>query len=163
MKTRTLFTAVASIAVLAVTLYAAEKIDLEGIKCANNGKAAAKDVEGSSVDYKGGKVYFCCTNCPKAFTTKVVEADKPDELLAARGNAQLVATKQAKQSKCVFTGGPLKTELEVAGATVQFCCENCLGKAKKMEGDDQLVALFGDKAFEKGAFKVGKKEKKDKE
>ncbi len=156
MKTRYMFTAVASVAVLALTLYAAEKIDLEGIKCANNGKGAAKDVDGSSIDYKGGKIYFCCANCPKAFTAKVVEADKPDELLSARGNAQLVATKQAKQEKCVFTGGPLKTKLTVNGATVQFCCENCLGKAEKLEGDEQLVKLFGDAAFKKGAFKVGK-------
>jgi len=27
------------------------------------GKAATEN----SVDYKGGKVYFCCENCPKAF------------------------------------------------------------------------------------------------
>jgi len=155
MKARHLFTAVASVAVLAVTLYAAEKIDLKDIKCANNGKAAAKDVEGSSIAYKGGKIFFCCANCPKAFAAKVVDAEKPDALLAARGNAQLVATKQAKQTKCVFTGGPLKTKLTVAGATVQFCCENCLGKADKLEGDDQLVKLFGDAAFKKGAFKVG--------
>jgi len=163
MKARSLFTAVASIAVLAVTLYAAEKIDLEHIKCANNGKGAAKDIEGSSIDYKGGKIYFCCANCPKAFTKKVVEADKPDAVLAARGNAQLVATKQAKQAKCVFTGGPLKTKLTVAGATVQFCCNNCKGKAEKLEGDAQLVALFGDDAFKKGGFKVGEDKKKDKE
>lgn len=156
MKARSLFAAIASVSVLAVTLYAAEKIDLKDIKCANNGKAPAKDVDGSSVDYKGGKVYFCCTNCPKAFTAKVIDAEKPDALLSARGNAQLVATKQAKQAKCVFTGGPLKTELTVSGATVQFCCDNCKGKAAKMEGDDQLVALFGDAAFEKGGFKVGK-------
>lgn len=159
MKTRHLFTAVASIAVLAATLYAADKIDLKDIKCAANGKAAAKDVEGSSIDYKGGKIYFCCTNCPKAFTAKVVKADKPDELLAARGNAQLVATNQARQEKCVFTGGPLKTKLTVNGATVQFCCEDCLGNAEKLEGDEQLVKLFGDAAFKKGAFKVGEEKK----
>lgn len=163
MKARSLFTAVASIAVLAVTVYAADKIDLKDIKCANNGKAAAKDVEGSSIDYKGGKIYFCCANCPKAFTAKVIDAEKPDALLAARGNAQLVATKQAKQEKCVFTGGPLKTKLTVDGATVQFCCDNCKGKAEKLEGDEQLIALFGDAAFEKGGFKVGDDEKKDKE
>lgn len=156
MKARSLVVAAASIAMLTMGLYAAEKIDLKGIKCAANGKGAAKDVEGSSVAYKGGKVFFCCANCPKAFTKKVIDAETPDKLLAARGNAQLVATKQAKQAKCVFSGGPLKTKLTVAGATVQFCCNNCLGKAKKMKGDDQLVALFGDAAFKKGGFKVPK-------
>ena len=150
MKARSLFTAVASVAVLAVTLYAADEIKLEGIKCVMNPKAAAKAEK--SVDYKGGKVFFCCDNCPKGFAKKIEEGDK---LVAAKGNAQLVATGQAKQAKCVFTGGPLKTKLTVAGATVQFCCENCLGKAKKLEGDDQLLAVLGDDAFKKGAFKVG--------
>lgn len=150
MKARSLFTAVASIAVLAVTLYAADEIKLDGIKCAMNPKAAAKAEK--SVDYKGGKVFFCCDNCPKGFAKKIEEGDK---LVAAKGNAQLVSTGQAKQAKCVFTGGPLKTELTVAGSTAQFCCDNCKGKAAKLEGDEQLIALFGDAAFEKGGFKVG--------
>lgn len=150
MKARSLFTALASVAVLAVTLYAAEEIKLDGIKCVMNPKAAAKAEK--TVDYKGGKLFFCCDNCPKGFAKKLEAGDK---VVAAKGNAQLVATDQAKQVKCVFTGGPLKTKLTVAGATVQFCCNNCKGKAEKMEGDDQLVALFGDAAFEKGGFKVG--------
>lgn len=147
MKARSLFTAVASVAVLAVTLYAAEKIDLKGIKCANNLKGAAKDVDGSSREHRGGTVYFCCANCPKAFDTKI---EAKDEVADAKANSQLIATKQAKQTKCVFTGGPLKTKLTVAGATAQFCCNNCKGKAEKLEGDDQLVALFGAKALQKG-------------
>jgi YHS domain-containing protein len=150
MKARSLFTALASVAVLAVTLYAAEEIKLDGIKCVMNPKAAAKAEK--TVDYKGGKLFFCCDNCPKGFAKKLEAGDK---VVAAKGNAQLVATGQAKQAKCVFTGGPLKTKLTVAGATVQFCCNNCKGKAEKLEGDDQLIALFGDAAFEKGGFKVG--------
>ncbi|MEO8496409.1 MAG: hypothetical protein ABI614_15180 [Planctomycetota bacterium] len=158
MKARSLFTAVASIAVLAVTLYAADDIKLDGIKCVMKPNAPAKAEK--SVDYKGGKVFFCCDNCPKGFAKKIEAGDK---LVAAKGNAQLIATGQAKQEKCVFTGGPLKTKLEVGGATVQFCCDNCKGKAAKLEGDEQLIALFGDAAFEKGGFKVGDDEKKDKE
>lgn len=154
MKARSLLAVFASVAVLGVSLYAADKIDLKDIKCVMNPKAAAKAEK--SVDFKGGKVFFCCDNCPKGFAKKIEDGDK---LVAAKGNAQLVATHQAKQEKCVFTGGPLKTKLEVGSATVQFCCENCLGKAKKMEGDDQLIALFGDAAFEKGGFKVGKDKK----
>ena len=154
MKARSLFTAVASVAVLAVTLYAAEEIKLDGIKCVMNPKAAAK--AGKSVDYKGGKVFFCCDNCPKGFAKKLEAGDK---LVAAKGNAQLVSTGQAKQEKCVFTGGPLKTKLTVAGATVQFCCNNCKGKAEKLEGDAQILAAFGDAAFKKGGFKVGGEKK----
>ncbi len=107
------------------------------------------------MDYKGGKVFFCCDNCPKAFAKKLEAKDK---VVAAKANHQLVATGQAKQAKCPFSGGPLKTELTVNGAKVQFCCNNCKGKAEKMEGEEQMVALFGDEAFEKAEFKV-KKEK----
>ena len=93
---------------------------------------------------------------------KKIEAK--DEVVDAKGNAQLVATKQAKQAKCPFTGGPLKTKLTVAGAQIQFCCNNCKGKASKLKGDDQLVALFGDAAFKKAGFvdAKGNLPKKDK-
>lgn len=152
MKIRGILVGVASVALLALTVYAAEEINLKGIKCAMNPKAAAKAEK--SVDYKGGKVFFCCDNCPKGFAKKI---DAKDKLTAAKGNAQLVATGQAKQAKCVFTGGPLKTKVTVAGATIQFCCNNCKGKAEKLKGDDQLVALIGDAAYKKGGFKVAKK------
>lgn len=152
MKARSLFTAVASVAVLAVSLYAAEEIKLDGIKCVMNPKAAAKAEK--TVDYKGGKVFFCCDNCPKGFAKKLEAGDK---LVAAKGNAQLVSTGQAKQSSCPFSGGPAKegTEVSVAGASVKFCCNNCQAKADKLEGDDQLLALLGDDAFKKAGFKVG--------
>lgn len=156
MKIRGILVGVASVALLALTVYAAEEIKLDGIKCAMNPKAAAK--ADKSVDYKGGKVFFCCSNCPKGFAKKIEAKDK---VVAAKGNAQLVATGQAKQAKCVFTGGPAKdgTEVKVAGADIKFCCNNCQGKAKKMKGDDQLVALIGDAAFKKGGFKVVKEKK----
>lgn len=156
MKIRGILVGVASVALLALTVYAAEEIKLEGIKCAMNPKAAAK--ADKCVEYKGGKVFFCCDNCPKGFTKKI---DAKDKATAAKGNAQLVATGQAKQAKCVFTGGPLKTKLTVAGATIQFCCGNCLAKAKKLKGDEQLIALIGDGAYKKGGFKVGKEKSKN--
>ena len=150
MKLRSLLVAASSIAVLTLTVFAAEEIKLKDIKCVMNPKAAAKAEK--SVDYKGGKVFFCCDNCPKAFTKKV----KTDKMVAAKGNHQLVATHQAEQTKCPFSGGPSKsaTAITVAGAKIAFCCENCQAKAKKMTGDDQLVALFGDEAFKKAGFEV---------
>ena len=152
MKIRGILVGVASVALLTLSVYAAEGINLEGVKCAMNPKAPAK--ADKSVAYKGGKVFFCCANCPKGFAAKI---EAKDELTAAKGNAQLVATGQAKQAKCVFTGGPAKdgTEVTVAGADIKFCCNNCKGKAEKMEGDAQLLALIGDAAFKKGGFKVG--------
>ena len=156
MKIRGIVVGVASVALLALTVYAAEEIKLEGVKCAMNPKAAAKAEK--FVEYKGGKVFFCCDNCPKGFAKKI---DAKDKLTAAKGNAQLVQTGQAKQTKCVFTGGPAKdgTEVTVAGAAIKFCCNNCQGKAKKLEGDEQLLSLIGDAAYKKGGFKVAKADK----
>ncbi|MCA9073418.1 MAG: hypothetical protein KDA93_00190 [Planctomycetaceae bacterium] len=141
--------ATAFVAVVGVTVFAAEEIKLEGIKCVMNPKGPA--MLEKSVDFKGGKVFFCCDNCPKGFTAKV-EAE--DAIVIAKGNKQLVQTKQAVQEKCPFTGGPLKTELDVDGAVVQSCCDKCLGKAKKLKGDEQLTQLFGDEAFTAAGFKV---------
>lgn len=155
MRIRSLLVGALSVAVLALSVYAADAIKLEGVKCVMNPKAPVK--EDKFVAYKGGKVFFCCANCPKAFEAKV----KEDKLVAAKGNQQLIATGQAKQEKCPFTGGPAKegTEVSVNGATIKFCCNNCQGKAKKLEGDEQTLALFGDEAFDKAVFKVAKAEK----
>jgi YHS domain-containing protein len=146
MKVRMLLVAAASVAVLAVTLVAAD-VKLEGVNCVVAGKKAAK--EGNSVDYKGGKVFFCCMNCPKAFAADTAK-------FASKANHQLVATGQAKQTACPFTGKPTAegTAVKVAGTEVSFCCNNCKGKAEKLEGDAKAEAIFNDTAFGKG-FKVG--------
>jgi YHS domain-containing protein len=128
----------------------AKKDPLAGAKCPVSGKAA-KDIDGSSVDYKGGKVYLCCAGCPKAF-------EKDTAKFAAKANQQLYQTGQAKLVKCPITGKKLnpETKISVAGTDVCFCCNGCKGKASKAEGDAQLELVFGDKAFEKG-FEVAKK------
>ena len=154
MKSRVWLVAAASLALCAATIYAADKIKLEGIKCPVSGKAAK---DGTEVDYKGGKVFFCCEGCPKGFADNTAK-------FATKANHQLVATGQAKQIKCPLTGRDLNpdTAIKAGGASVVFCCNNCKGKAEKLAGDEQLTALFGDKAFEK-AFKVGEEKKEDKQ
>lgn len=154
MKLRSLALVTATVAVCALSVLAGE-VKLDGIKCVMNPKAAAKAEK--MVKYKGGQVFFCCDNCPKAFQAKIKEGDK---LVAAKGNHQLVATKQVKQSKCPFSGGPAKdaTAIKVAGASIAFCCENCQAKAKAMEGNDQIESLFGDAAYKKAGFKLVKAE-----
>lgn len=147
MKTR----AVISLAIatlLTATLHAAYKADLTKCKCPVTGKECK---EGTGVEYKGATVYFCCNNCPKAFA-------KDTAKYAAKANMQLVATGQAKEVKCPFTGKDLnaKTKIQVDGVDVCFCCNNCKAKAEKLKGDEQIEAVFGDKAFEKG-FEVTKK------
>jgi YHS domain-containing protein len=126
-----------------------EKSKLDGIKCPVSDKAVAED---KTVDYKGGKVYFCCGGCPDAF-------NKDKSKYAAKANHQLVATKQAKQGKCPFTGNSLNrdTEITVAAAKVQFCCNNCKGKAEKGKEAEQVALIFSDDNFKKGEFKVEEK------
>jgi hypothetical protein len=143
MKSRILV-ALAGVAVLVTAAYAAD-VKLDGIKCVVANRPAK---DGTEVAYKGGKVYFCCMNCPKAFEANTAK-------FATKANHQLVATGQATEVKCPLTGRDLnpETAINVAGAKVAFCCNNCKGKAEKATGDEQLELIFNDKAFEKG-FKV---------
>lgn len=146
--------AVLGLFVISATLvFAAEKPKLDGVKCVVAGTKAVD--ESKSADWKKGKVYFCCGNCAKAF------ADEKDKL-AGKANAQLVATKQYKQAACPMSGGKLDdtTAIEVSGAKVAFCCNNCKGKAEAAKGDEQVNLVFGEKAFEKGKFEQVKEEVK---
>jgi YHS domain-containing protein len=113
--------------------------------CPVSGKAAIED---SSVEYKGGKVYFCCEGCPDAFKGDTAK-------FAAKANMQLVQTKQFVQEKCPLTGGKLNAEktVDVGGAKVTFCCENCQGAVAKLKGDEQINKVFSDAAFKKAGFK----------
>ena len=131
------------------TAYAAD-VKLDGVKCIVAAKNDAK--ADKNRDYKGGKVYFCCDNCPKAF-------DKDTAKFASKANAQLVQTGQAKQHKCPISGQDVDAtkELTVGGAKVQFCCDMCKGKVEKATGDDQLNLVFSEDAWKKGQFKVEKK------
>jgi YHS domain-containing protein len=139
MKSRIVIASVAAMAMLVATLYAADK--LEGIKCPVSGKAVKED---KTVDYKGGKVYFCCENCPKAF-------EKDTAKYAVKANQQLVATGQYTQKACPLSGKELDTStaIDVNGTKVCFCCNNCKGAVSKAEGDKKAEMVFGDKAFDK--------------
>ncbi len=148
--------AVLAVFVASATLVlAADKPKLDGVKCV---VASSKAVdESKSADWKKGKVYFCCGNCAKTFA-----ADKEKGELAGKANAQLVATKQYKQTACPISGAKLddSTAIEVAGTKVSFCCNNCKGKAEAAKGDEQINLVFGEKAFEKGKFEPVKEEVK---
>jgi len=133
------------VALLAVSVYAADEPKLDGVKCPVSGKDVKAD---KTVDYKGGKVYFCCENCPKAFDAKKA-------IHAAKANMQLFQTKQATEEKCPLQGKDLNpdTAVEVSGVKVAFCCNGCKGKVAKAKGDEQIELVFNDDAFKKG-FKV---------
>lgn len=148
-KSRVLLAMIVSTLVLSTTVWADSAISLKGVKCVMNPKGAAKAT--ASADYKGGKVFFCCDHCKAAFL-------KSPKKFAAAANAQLVATKQAKQVKCPLMGKPVKEKLvvKIAGTDVHFCCPGCVKKVKAAKGKDQLNLVFGEKAFAKG-FKLAKK------
>lgn len=120
----------------------AKKADL---KCPVSGAAAKTE---QALDYNGGKVYFCCDKCPKAF-------EKDTAKYAVKANEQLVLSGQATQVKCPITGAKLNPEkkLTVAGIEVQFCCEKCQGKVAAATGDEQAKLVFADAAFKK-AYEV---------
>lgn len=140
-----LLAAVCMLTLAVAAVRAAEEASLG--KCPVSGKPAVKE---HAVDYKGAKAYFCCPNCPKAFSADTAK-------FASKANAQLVLTKQATQEKCPLSGGKLNpdTGVKVGDVTVTFCCNNCKGKVEKAEGDAQRDLVFSDAAFEKG-FKVAK-------
>lgn len=138
--------AVAAVCMLSAVAWAADAIKLDGVNCVVAASKAAK--EGNSVEYKGGKVFFCCMNCPKAFA-------KDTAKFATSANKQLVATGQAKQVACPYSGKDVAegTTVKVGGVDVGFCCMNCKGKTEKANADEAVEMVFNDKSFDKG-FKV---------
>lgn len=140
------------IAFLSATLAAAVSLlwaagpDLTHAKCpVVGGKAMA----GTSVDYKGGKVYFCCSGCDDEFL-------KNPEKYAAKANYQLFVTGQAKQIACPLAGEPVDKTVtaKVGDATVSFCCSSCRDSVAELADDDAKIEMvFNDEAFAK-AFKV---------
>lgn len=135
MKARILLAGVAGLSLaLVASLGTAEEKKEFNCKCVVSGGPAK---ETSVVEYKGKKVYFCCNNCPKKF-----EADP--EAFTVKVRAQWAVTGQLVQVACPFSGRPLNadTAIDVGGASVAFCCNNCKGRAEKAE--DVLALIFGD-------------------
>ena len=60
MKSRSMILAVGLVAMVAAAITAAD-VKLDDVKCIMNPKAAAKAATG--VEFKEGKVFFCCNNC----------------------------------------------------------------------------------------------------
>lgn len=135
--------------VLATGVLADEEPNLKGVKCVVNGKGDAKPT--SWTEYKGGKVYFCCDGCKGNFT-------KESKKFAASANAQLVATKQAKQVKCPLMGKDVKPGVtaKIGDIEIGLCCAGCQKKVAELEGKEQVEAVFGEQAFAKG-FELAKK------
>lgn len=119
-------------------------IDLAGVKCM---MMPAKGVKASqAVDYKGGKVFFCCKGCAGKFA-------KDPSKFAEMANQQLYATGQYQQTGCPISGGDVDDEavVSVNGVDVKMCCGNCVKKVESQaDGAAQARLVFSDKAFQKG-------------
>ncbi len=122
-------------------------------KCPVSGEKISKE---AAVEYRGGKVYFCCPACVPKFKKDTAKYE-------VKANEQLVLTGQAKQKGCPLSGRKLNesTKIEVDGIAVAFCCPVCQGKVKQAGAEQQREMVFGNKAFDK-AFVVAKPKKKDK-
>ena len=149
MKTRMMLASLVAVAVFG-TAFAVDGPSLDGVKCIFNPKAGAKAEQ--AAEWKEGKVYFCCGNCKSKYE-KMTKDEKDKN--AVQANAQLVATKQYEQKVCPLSGGKLNadTAIEVGGAKVSFCCNNCKGKVEGEKDEaKKLESVFGEKAFKTANF-----------
>ena len=139
-----------SFALVAALAAGAVADELKDVKCVMNHKANAK--ADASVEYMGGKVYFCCNNCAGKF-----KADP--EKHATPANFQLVATKQYKQKACPFSGQAVADDVssKIGKVSVGFCCNNCKSKVDGGEDDAAKAKMV----FAKAAFKKGFEPVKD--
>lgn len=112
----------------------AENTKPEDTKCPVSGKPSKAS---ESVEFEGGKVYFCCGNCPKAF-------EKNTEKFAAKARQQMMLTGELEQVHCPITHKAFKAEqtVDVGGVTIAFCCGTCKGKVEKQSADEQVTTCF---------------------
>jgi YHS domain-containing protein len=148
MKYLLTFVAVAAVGLVSVNSNQAGDKKGFSAKCPVSGKAAQ---EKSFVEFNGGKVYFCCDDCPKEFTANKAK-------YTVKANGQLVATKQAKQTVCPFTGMALNadTATKIDDVTVCVCCEMCKAKVDNAPKAQLPGLFFSEKPFKK-AFEVSAK------
>ena len=119
------------------------EVKLDGVKCLMMPKRKVKKT--MAADYRGGKVYFCCSSCVKRFK-------KDKKKYAVKANHHLVKTGQFKQKGCPISGGAVdgSKTVKVNGVDVSVCCGNCKSKIESAPNKDAKAELvFADKAFEK--------------
>ena len=131
--------ATALMGILATVAIAETAPKLDGVKCPVSGKLVAAD---HAVKHLDGQVFFCCPNCPKAFSAT------PDKF-TEKANHQLVQTGQYVAKACPFTGRPIAVK---AGEKeeVGLCCKNCLSKYNAASDAEKLKLVYGKAPFEKG-------------
>ena len=144
-------TAFASVGVLQ-TVVAADKDPVEGLKCFIMKKRKVKGKK--VVDYKGAKLYLCCSTCVKRMA-------KTPKKYEAKANHQLVYTGQFVQKACPVSGKAVHNDavLKIGGVEVKFASVAHKDKVAALKGDALINAVFGKAAFKKGKFALVKKKK----
>jgi len=118
---------------------------LRAARCPVTGDRVSKE---ASIDYRGGKLYFCSAECIEKYRADRAEYE-------AKANAQLVMTGQFKQIKCPLTGDEFapKMKMKVCGLDVCFCSAACLRKAKRASAEKRAELVFGKRFDEAFALK----------
>ncbi len=121
------------------TVAAADTPKLDDVKCPVSGKPAVAE---HALKHLDGQVYFCCPNCPKAYSAN------PGKF-TEKANQQLVLTEQYVAKSCPLTGRPIAVK---AGEKeeIGFCCKNCLGKYNAASDAEKLKLVYNKASFEKG-------------
>jgi YHS domain-containing protein len=83
-------------------------------------------------EYKGQTIGFCCADCRGKFEKN------PEEFIAKVAEFKAPAPEPAPEvkivnAKCPLSGKPVNAKFTFTykGATIGFCCENCLGQFSK--------------------------------
>jgi YHS domain-containing protein len=80
----------------------------------------------SFVDYKGQRIYFCCSGCDKKF---LKDTEKYFKEMKVRGEVA-----ESIQTICPVSGDELEdhdSSVTLAGRKIYFCCKRCVKSFKK--------------------------------
>ena len=130
---------------------------LTGIKCVVDGEKTA--LLDTSVQYKEGRVYFCCDSSADAFREDIKL--NGDAQFTTKANHQLILTGQYVQKRCPISGEAIDKNLivDIAGTKIGFSCDRCYNKVKNagnLEAKAKLIfaeSVFP-KAFEKKTTQI---------
>ncbi len=113
-------------------------------RCPVTGKRVSQDV---SVDYMGGRLYFCSAECIDEYRANRAKYE-------VKANVQMVVTGQVKQTRCPLSGDEFepKVKMKVCGVDVCFSNAKCLRDAKRASLEKRAEMVFGE-GFEK-AFAI---------
>ena len=141
--------------IMSATLFSTEKKSnkknqISNTKCLISGDNIDED---EFLNYKDGKIYFCCEMCKADFL------DEKSNKFSSKANYQLVSSGQYTQQSCPMTGkGIDKTKnITIGELNVAFCCNGC--KSKTEAKKDKAGFIFANTVFDKTFSPMKSKDK----